>query len=116
MWQRSWRAAVLVIGALVVPAQAQVQLQWKWKEGDKFYLESRGTTKQTMKVMGTPIQQELETTTVDSYKVVKKSTDQVILEKKIESMNVKGAGQGVETAEQVYQKVKGAVLTLTLDP
>ena len=74
MSRQRWQAVVLVIGALVVPAQAQaqVQLHWKLREGDKFYLETTGTAKQTMKVMGTPIQQEVETTAVDSYKVVKK--------------------------------------------
>src|SRR5260370_2573817 len=116
MRQQSWRAAVLVIGALAVPAQAQVQLQWKLKEGDKFYLESTGTTKQTMKIMGTPIQQEFDTTTVDSYKVVKKTTDEIVLEKRVESMKVKDTGQGAEQADQLAQKVKGAVFTVTLDP
>src|SRR5713101_1410508 len=116
MLQQSWRAAVLVIGALAVPAQAQVQLQWKLNEGDRFYLESTGTTKQTMKIMGTPIQQEFDTTTVDSYKVVKKTADEIVLEKRVEAMKVKATGQGAEAADQIAQRVKGAVFTVTLDP
>src|SRR5260370_23623339 len=116
MRQQTWWAAVLVTGALAVPAQAQVQLQWKLKEGDKFYLESTGTTKQTMKIMGAPIQQEFDTTTVDSYKVVKKTSDEIVLEKKVEAMKVKATGQGAEAADQMAQKVRGAVFTVTLDP
>jgi hypothetical protein len=116
MQRQYWLAAALLSGALAVPAQAQVQLQWKLNEGDKFFLETKGTTKQTMKVMGTPIEQEFDTTTVDSYKVVKMAPDQVILEKRIESMKVKATGPGAELADQSAQKAKGAVFTLTLDP
>lgn len=118
MWRQRWQAAVLAIGALAAPAEApaQVQLQWKLNEGDTFYLETTGITKQMMKIMGTPIQQEFDTTTVDSYKVVKKTTDQIVLEKKVEAMKIKATGQGAEEAEKIAQKVKGAVFTLTLDP
>jgi hypothetical protein len=107
---------VCAIGFPVGPAQAQVQLQWKLKEGDTFYLEATGTTKQTMKVMGAPVQQEFDTTVVDSYKVVKKTADEIVLEKKVEAMKVKPAGQGAETADQLAQKVKGAVFKVTVDP
>jgi hypothetical protein len=116
MSRQRWLAAVLATGALAVPAPAQVQLQWKLKDGDKFYLETTGTTKQTMKFMGNPIEQAFETTTVDSYKVVKKAADQIILEKKSESMKVNATGQGAEQAKQSAQKVTGAIFTLTLDP
>lgn len=116
MWQKGCPAAVLVLGALAIQAQAQVPLQWKWKEGETFYLETSGTTKQTMKVMGNPVEQEFETRTLDSYRVVSKAADRIILEKKIEAMNVKATGQGADRASQSAQKVKGAVFTLTLDP
>lgn len=118
MGRQRWQTLLLVIGALAVPApaHAQVQLQWKLNEGDKFYLESTGITKQVMKIMGTPIQQEFDTTTVDSYKVVKKTAEEIVLEKKVESMKVKASGQGAEAADQMAQKIKGAVFTVTLDP
>jgi hypothetical protein len=107
---------MLGLSALAVPARAQVQLQWKLKDGDRFYLETTGTTKQTMKIMGNPIPQEFQTTTVDSYKVVGRTADRIILEKKIESMKVNATGQGAEQAKQSAQKVTGAIFTLTLDP
>jgi hypothetical protein len=116
MRRQCWLAAVLLSGALAVPGQAQVQLQWKWTEGEKFFLETKGTTKQTMKVMGNPIEQQFDTTTVDSYKVIKKTPDQIILEKRIESMQVKATGPGADLADQSAQKAIGAVFTLTLDP
>src|SRR5438067_1226448 len=52
MWRQHWLTAVLAMGTVAVPASAQVQLQWKLKDGDKFYLETTSTTKQTMKLMG----------------------------------------------------------------
>jgi hypothetical protein len=116
MQRQYWLTAVLLSGVLAVPAQAQVQLQWKLNQGDKFFLETTGTTKQTMKIMGNPIEQEFNTTTVDSYKVVKKAPDQIVLEKRIESMKVKATGPGAEAADQSARKAKGAVFTLTLDP
>jgi hypothetical protein len=116
MWRQCCLPVVLLTGALAVPAQAQVRLQWKLNEGDKFYLETTGTIKQTMKLMGNPIDQQFETTAVDSYKVVKKAADQIVLEKKIESMKVNATGQGAEQAKQSAQKVTGAVFMLTLDP
>jgi hypothetical protein len=114
---QQWRwLAVLAIGLFAVPVQAQVQLRWKWKEGDRFFLETTGTTKQTMKIMGNPFQQEFETTSVDSYKVEKMTADQVVLQKKIEAMKVKATGPGADAAEKSAQKAQGAVFTLTLDP
>ena len=69
-----------------------------------------------MKVTGNPIEQQFDTITVDSYKVVKKTPDQVILEKRIESVQVKATGPGADLADQSAQEAKGAVFTLTLDP
>jgi hypothetical protein len=116
MWRQRWLAVVLATGALTIPARAQVQLQWKLKDGDKFYLETTAATKQTMRLMGVLIEQEFETTTVDSYQVVRKVGDGIILQKKIESMKVNATGQGAEQAKQAAQKVTGALCTLTLDP
>jgi hypothetical protein len=116
MWRQPCLAAILLIGAFDTPARAQVQLQWKFKEGDKFYLETTGTTKQTMTIMGNPLEQQFDTVTVDSYRVARKAADQIILEKKIEAMKVKATGPGAELASQSAEKVKGAVFTLTLDP
>jgi hypothetical protein len=116
MRRQCWLTAVLLSAALALPAQAQVQLQWQWNEAEKFFLETKGFTKQTMKVMGNPIEQEFDTTTVDSYKVVKKTPEQIILEKRVESMQVKATGPGADLADQSAQRAKGAVFTLTLDP
>ncbi|HLJ95908.1 MAG TPA: hypothetical protein VKU02_22225 [Gemmataceae bacterium] len=118
MRQHNWRPFVLILAVLGTgtPVRAQVQLEWKLREGDTFYLHTTGTTRQTLKLMGTPIQQEFETASVDRYKVVKKTSDQIVLEKTIESMKVKASGQGADVADQMAQKVKGAVFLVTLDP
>jgi hypothetical protein len=107
---------VLVSGLFVIPAQAQVRLQWKLKEGDRFYLEGTSTTTQTLKIMGTPVEQKFESVVVDGYRVVKTAADQIVLEKKVESIRVKATGPGADEAAAALRKAKGSVFVLTWDP
>jgi hypothetical protein len=116
MCQPRCLAGILLAGLLVVPAQAQVQFQWKLKQGDRFYLEGTSTTTQTLKVMGNPIEQKFESVVVDGYKVVRATADQVILEKKVEAIQVKASGLGADRVADALGKAKGAVFLLTWDP
>jgi hypothetical protein len=116
MCQLRYLAVMLASGLLIAPAQAQVQLQWKLNEGDRFYLETTSTTVQTLKIMGTPVEQKFETRAVDGYKVTRKTADQIILEKKIESIRVNATGPGADPAAESLRKSKGAVFVLTFDP
>jgi hypothetical protein len=116
MCQQRCLAAILFAGLLVVPAQAQVQLQWKLKEGDRFYLQGVSTTMQTLKIGGNPVEQKFESLSIDSYKVVSATADQIILEKKVESIEVKATGPGADQAAAALRKAKGAVFILTWDP
>lgn len=115
MGQRYWIGVVLLVG-MAVPAHAQVTLEWKFKEGDTFYVEGISDTKQTIKVAGQAMPQDMEQTIVESFKVVKVDGSKVILERKIESVKMKSAGPGAEEGEKVAKKMEGCTFTITLTP
>jgi hypothetical protein len=123
MPQRFWIGAVLALGVLALPtfSQAQqVQLEWKVKEGDKFFLETVSSFKQSMKTLGKELKQDREDTVVYSVTVAKKNADNsVVLDEKIESVSVKNTGgpAGVPAAEDKFnQQLKDAVFHVTLTP
>jgi hypothetical protein len=115
MWQRVWLAVALGT-VLAAPARAQVTLAWKLNQGDKFYLESVQTQKQTMELMGQKIPMNMETTNLFSFEVLKKSADETVLKQTIENVKIKGEGPAAQAQEQVAEKIKGSVFTLTLGP
>ncbi|HJT78548.1 MAG TPA: hypothetical protein VJ739_15190, partial [Gemmataceae bacterium] len=87
MLSRCGIGAALVLAALAGPAPAQVTLQWKFKEGDKFYLESVSILKQSMKTLNKELKQDIEQTTLFSFTVQKKDSDNnAVLQATIESV------------------------------
>jgi hypothetical protein len=115
MWQRCWLGVVLLLGGTAVPAHGQVTLAWKWKPGDKVYLESTNNTKMNLKFMGTAFGHQGKTTTLDSFKVLKDGAS-VVLQRTIESMAAQGEGPGAAEGAKLAEQMRGATLTVTLDP
>jgi len=115
MLRRAWIGAVLVFGGLSVPAHAQTNLEWKFTEGDKFYVEDVSTMKQKIGFMGKDIDQTLKTTMVTSYSVKKKTGSDVVLEQKIEGVDVKSMGGLGGDMDKMMEKLKGAKFTITLN-
>jgi len=116
MLRKAWVGAVLVFGGLSVPAYGQVKLEWKFNEGDKFYVEDVSTMKQKIGFMGKDIDQTLKTTMVTSYTVKKKTgSDVVVLEQKIEGVDVKSMGGIGGETDKMMEKLKGAKFTITLN-
>jgi hypothetical protein len=110
---RHYGWVVVLAAGLAGPAQGQqVKLEWKFNQGDKFFLENVTTLKQTIEVMGQKIPQESVNTTVSSFKVLKSTPSEVVLEQKIESLKMKG-GQGPQA--QLAEQMVGTVFTLTLN-
>jgi hypothetical protein len=120
MLSRCGFGAAVVLAALAWPAQAQVQLEWKFKEGDKFYLETVSVLKQTMKTLGKELKQDLEHTTLFSFVVQKKESDNsAVLEAKIESVAVKNLGGPtgeIPAQDKFNQLLKGATFRISVSP
>jgi len=116
MLRKAWIGAVLVFGGLSMPAYGQVTLEWKFNEGDKFYVEDVSTMKQKIGFMGKDIDQTQKTTMVTSYTVKKKTGNEVVLEQKIEGVDVKVMGGLGGDLDKMMEKLKGAKFTLTLNP
>jgi hypothetical protein len=115
MRQSYWAGVVLVLSASAVPAFGQVKLEWKFKEGDKFYLEERVVLKQTMKIPGTELKQELDHTRVTRFTVKKKTDDTLVLEQKIESEKIHRVSGSAEPEGELLKKLEGATFTVTLN-
>jgi len=115
MLRRAWIGAVLVVGGLSMPAYGQVTMEWKFTEGDKFYVEDVSTMKQKIGLMGKDIDQTMKTTMVTSYTVKKKTGSDVVLEQKIEGVDVKAMGGLGGDMDKMMEKLKGAKFTITLN-
>lgn len=120
MLQRCSIGAVLALALVAVPARAQVQLEWKFKEGDKFYLETVNSFKQSMKTLGKELRQDLDLTFVFSVAVDKVNADKsAVLVEKVESVEVKNTGGptgGIAAEDKFNQQVKGATFRVTVTP
>jgi hypothetical protein len=124
-----WLAALTCI-SFVAPAFSQdtVTLTWKFKEGQTFYQEMTTTTRQTMKVMGSDINQTQTQTFYFSWTPDKKEGDNWVLKQKIEGvkMRIEIGGQPIEydsTKEgqtssslgDFFKALVGAQFTLTVN-
>ena len=89
MLQRFRFVFALVIVALAAPAYGQdVELAWKFQKDAKFYQTMKTTTSQTMKIMGSDVKQEQTQEFVFSWTVKEKDDKKVVLDQKIESVNM----------------------------
>jgi hypothetical protein len=103
-----WLGILLVLGGPAVSAFGQGKLEWRFKEGDKFYLEERSTLKQTMKYMGSDLKQELNSTRLTSFTVLKKTDESLVLEQKIESVKITRASGSAKPEANMLKELEGA--------
>jgi hypothetical protein len=110
-------ALLFVVVVLAAPVYGQeVQLKLKFKEGEKFWVEDVTTTKQTVTTLGQAIMSEEKTTMLTSYTVKKVTADAIVLDMKIEDVQVKTeAGLGGELSK-ILEKTKNSAFTVTLAP
>ncbi len=116
------RAAVsslVALAALSAPAFGQTNLNWKFREGDKFYVEERMTSKTTSTVMGMKVTEEQTQVRISSFVVKSRTKDGVVLEQRIESWkgkNVGGQPGSDEGMKLLEQATKDVVFTIELSP
>jgi hypothetical protein len=132
--------SALLTAALPAWAQPEVKLAWKFKEGDKFYLSTLSTIKQSMAVRQLPgpldkdfkfdketldkfvadkeSKQDLEQSTLFSVTVQKVNPDgSAVLEQKVESVGIKALSSGATAPdEKIAQQLVGASFKVTLGP
>jgi hypothetical protein len=111
----AWLVALAVAGA-AVPAYGAVKLEWKLKEGDKFYVEEAVKQKQTTKAMGMEQKFTMDLKIVYRFTVKKKTKDGIVLEQKVETAEAKSTGGEGAEVTKLFERLKGAVFTVTLDP
>src|SRR5207245_11317145 len=94
MRARAWLAAMCLFGGVLAPAQGQTRLEWKLKAGDQFYVETVNTLKDSTKREEQNFKTEMEITTVDHYKVLKRDEAGVVFEKTTVAQQFKGSSSG----------------------
>src|SRR5262249_49578352 len=108
---------VTVLFAGAAPALGQeVTLKWKFKQGETFYVEDVLNSRQSMSVLGQQQEVEQKTTTVTSYTVKKVTSDQIVLDMKIEDVEVRSKGGLGGAFEKIMEKTRGATFTVTITP
>jgi hypothetical protein len=105
----------LVCGVAAAPATGQVKLEWQFKEGDKFFVESAVTEKQSFEVMGKTQNGDLMQRKVWSF-TVRKAGEPLVLEQRLEKWELKGNALIGRLPPKVPERLKGAIFTVTLTP
>ncbi len=123
-------AALLVVLAAPVAAQENgVELAWKFEKGKTFYQTLKTKTSQTMNIMSQPVKQDQEQEFVFSWTVKDVGEAGVVLEQKIEAVNmsikigtneVRYNSTARDAADNplstFFKPLVGSSFTLTLDP
>lgn len=111
--------ALLVLAALTpaVAAQEAIDLKWSLKEGTTFYANSVTDMDMKMSLMGMDVNLTMKMTGVQKFKVTaakpKATTvEMTMLDMKMEAGGVPG---GIPGLGDIGERVKGAVITATLD-
>jgi len=111
-----WFGGLLAL-ALAGSVQAQVQMAWKLKGGDKFWLETVSTTKQTMQTVGRDLKQDIEQTTAFAINVLEAAEGKdTVLEQKIEWVTVKVGGPMTAADDRFNQQLAGLTFKVTITP
>lgn len=107
-------AALVVVLCAAESLQAQTPLKWKFKEGEKFYVKSEETTKQTIEYAQSRMVGESKVMLVHAFTVKKVSKDGAVLEQTIESAEIKHSTDEKES-DHLAEVLKDSTFTLTLD-
>jgi len=113
---RTGFGALLLFALAAVPALADTKLEWNLKEGDQFYAQVTMATKQKMSILGMDVNEDMDQTTVASFKVLKKMEDGgYAIEQKIDSLKMEGGGMAAAFLGDFYKKFEGVTCKLVLD-
>ncbi len=127
--QRLSLAGILMLAVFVAPVRAQeADLSWKFAKDMKFYQQMSTKTKQNMTIMGQAVNQDQTQEFVFSWTVKEVDDNKVVLEQKIESVNmaiktgsneIKFNSKAKDAADNqlavFFKPLVGASFTLTLD-
>lgn len=109
-------AALLLMFACPITAQAQVTLAWKFEAGDLFALEETVQARQAIKVNSAETRQDLDQVRRSRISVLKKNPDgSLVLEQKIEKIKVQHGGEGPDANTKVLKQLEGASFWFHLD-
>jgi hypothetical protein len=126
----TWVLALGLTAALAAPAAAQeVELAWKFTKDAKFFQTLKTTTNQTMKIQSQEVKQDQDQEFVFSWTVKEADDKKVVLEQKIESVNmtitigsnkIQYNSAAKDAADNplsgFFKPLVGTSFTLTLDP
>jgi hypothetical protein len=105
--------AALMLALAVGAAPDEYNLAWKLKEGDTFYLQGKVVLAQTVNAAGQAREQEMTTETVTRYKIKSIKPGATVVE--MTYLSNKATAKGMPGADAANDKLKGVVLTATLD-
>jgi len=115
MLRHPYTAALVVMASLAMPALGQTTLEWKFKAGEKFYVEEVNDVKQNISIIGKDIKQNTKITTISSYTIKSVEGSEVVLDQKIESVDVKSTGDNLGgQMDKLFEKLQGATFQVTL--
>lgn len=114
MLRQSGIGVAFLLAGLAGPVQGQVKLEWKFKEGDKFYVQSVLTSKQSIDLLKT--EAETTTTIVTSYAVKKVTNEGAVLEQKVESVKLKSRDVLSSKLGEVMKLLEGGTFSVTVSP
>lgn len=112
MSRRCFVAVFLVLAGLAGTARAQAPFEWKLKKGDRFYLRTVTSYKQTLKVGKEVPPQSAEQTVVLGFSVEDQTPEGLVLKETVEEVTVK-PDKGEPVSDD---KIVGAAFTITLSP
>jgi hypothetical protein len=120
---------VIGLASPVVAQGQEVELAWKFEKGKPFYQTMKTKTSQTMNIMSQPVKQDQEQEFVFSWTAKDVSDTAIVLDQKIESVNmsikigtneVRYNSTAKDAADNplssFFKPLVGSSFTLTLDP
>src|SRR6186713_1485971 len=113
----AYALVALVFGAAAAAAQDPVSLKWKLDEGTTFYAKNVTDMDMEMKVAGQAIDLKMKITAVQKLKVLSAKAGATKIEMTMLAMDmaVEGLPGGIPGLGDLGGRIKGAVLTATLD-
>jgi hypothetical protein len=110
--------AVAAFTLLASPALAQTDLSWKLKEGERFFVEEKVVTKQSVHMTGNDVKQETTARTVIEFTVKGRTPEAVVMQAKVLYWRATVTENGSAKPEnKVFEDMaKDVVLTFKLTP
>src|SRR5689334_15424747 len=93
------------------------QVHWRFKAGERFFYEFASKDQQAVTVdKGQTVKQEIKATRVFRFDVRATSAEKTVLDVTIDQVQVQHVAGPSSLDNKLYEKMKGAMLSLTLTP